>query len=265
VAAADLALQKGLPTNIDAERLVLGSILLDEALFVQVAGILQADDFALEKHRRIFLRMGELHERGEKIDRITVYNELLKHNEAEACDGLGYLISLDDGLPRISNLDAYVRIVRDKALLRRIVFSAQKTIDRAMLAEDEPDDILMGAEESLLQLSDDRSRAALLNPGQIIREYEGGISHFLDPSKRVRGLGTGYIKFDEMTGGLHPGELFILAARPSMGKTALALNIAQHVATRGEDAKTVAIFSLEMSQASLVERLLCATARVDSQ
>lgn len=265
MAAADLALQKGLPTNIDAERLVLGSALLDGAQFVQVAGLLEADDFALEKHRRIFLRMGELHERGEKIDRITVYNELLKHNEAEACDGLGYLISLDDGLPRIANLDAYVRIVRDKALLRRIIFAAQKAIDRAMLAEDEPDDILMGAEEGLLKLSDDRSHAALLNPGQIIRDYEGGINHFLDPSKRVRGLGTGYVKFDEMTGGLHPGELFILAARPSMGKTALALNIAQHISMRGEDPKTVAIFSLEMSQASLVERLLCTASRVDSQ
>ncbi|MGD0202184.1 MAG: replicative DNA helicase [Bryobacteraceae bacterium] len=264
MAAADLALEKGLPVNVDAERLVLGSILLDEALFVQVAGLLQAGDFALEKHRRIFSRMAELHERGEKIDRITVYNELLKHNEAEACDGLTYLVSLDDGLPRISNIDAYVRIVRDKALLRRMIFSAQKLIDRCLLAEEDPEEILLGAEETLLRLGDDRSRSALITPDEIIRDHEGGVSTFLDPSKRIHGLSTGFLKLDEMTGGLHGGELFILAARPAMGKTAMALNIAQHI-SMGKEPKAVAVFSLEMSKESLLTRMLCTAARVDSQ
>src|ERR1039458_2507097 len=97
--------EKGLPTNVDAERFVLGSILLDDSLYVQAAGTLEADDFSLEKHRRIFKRMGELQDRGEKIDRVTVANELMKFNELEACDGLSYLVSRDDGLPRISNLD----------------------------------------------------------------------------------------------------------------------------------------------------------------
>ncbi len=264
MAASDLALEKGLPVNIDAERLVLGSILLDEALFVQVAGLLQSDDFAVESHRRIFARMAELQERGEKIDRITVYNELLKHNEAEACGGLSYLISLDDGLPRISNVDAYVRIVRDRALLRRIIFTSQKLIDRAMIAEEEPEEILMSAEETLLRLSDDRSRATLVTPGDIIKQFDGGANAFLDPSKRLRGIGTGFLKLDEFTGGLHGGELFILAARPAMGKTALALNIAQHIATSKEP-KTAAVFSLEMSKESLLERMLCSAGRVDGQ
>lgn len=117
MAAPDIALDKGLPVNRDAERFVLGSVLLDDSLFIQVAGVLQAEDFALEEHRRIFLRMAELQERNERIDRVTVFNELLKHNEAETCGGLSYLISLDDGLPRISNIDSYVRIVRDKSML----------------------------------------------------------------------------------------------------------------------------------------------------
>ena len=117
------AIEKGLPTNVDAERFVLGSILLDDALYVQAAGTLEADDFSLESHRRIFRRMGELQERGEKIDRITVANELMKFNELEACDGLSYLVSLDDGLPQIPNLDSYIRIVKDKAVLRRIIFA----------------------------------------------------------------------------------------------------------------------------------------------
>ncbi|HOK46682.1 MAG TPA: replicative DNA helicase [Bryobacteraceae bacterium] len=264
MASADLALDKGLPANLEAERLVLGSIMIDDSLFVQVAGVLQADDFALEKHKRIFSRMAELHERNEKIDRITVANELLKHNQLESCDGLSYLVSLDDGLPRTPNIDGYVRIIRDKALLRRIIFASQKLIDRALSGEEEPDEILASAEETLLKLNDSRGSGGLESPSEIIQGYEGGINAFLDPSKRIKGLSTGFIKFDEMTGGLHPGELIILAARPAMGKTALALNIAQHVAC-GQNPQTVAIFSLEMSKESLLTRMLCAAARVDSQ
>src|SRR5437762_6129085 len=144
--------EKGLPTNVDAERFVLGSILLDDSFFVQAAGTLEAGDFSLEKHRRIFTRMGDLQERGEKIDRITVANELMKFNELEACDGLSYLVSLDDGLPQIPNLDSYIRIVKDKSLLRRIILASQHMINRCMLDSEEPNDILAGAEETLLKL-----------------------------------------------------------------------------------------------------------------
>ena len=255
--------EKGLPTNVDAERFVLGSILLDDTLYVQAAGTLEADDFSLEKHRRIFKRMGELQDRGEKIDRITVANELMKFNELEACDGLTYLVSLDDGLPHIPNLDSYVRIVKDKAVLRRIMFASQHMINRCQMGEEDPGVILAGAEETLLKLGDSRVKSGLLTPGQILEGYEGGISAFLDPSKRIKGISTGFLKLDEMTGGLHGGDLCIIAARPSMGKTAMALNIAQHVALKNK--QTVAIFSLEMSKESLLTRMLCAAARVDSQ
>jgi replicative DNA helicase len=263
MSAPSTSVEKGLPTNQDAERFVLGSILLDDALFVQAAGTLEPDDFSLEKHRRIFKRMGDLQQRGEKIDRITVANELMKFNELEACDGLSYLVSLDDGLPQIPNLDSYIRLVKDKALLRRIIFASQHMMNRALLGEEEPGEILAGAEETLLKLGDARVKAGLLNPQQILEDYEGGINAFLDPSKRIKGISTGFAKFDELTGGLHGGELVILAARPSMGKTALALNMAQHVALKLK--QTVAVFSLEMSKESLLTRMLCATARVDSQ
>jgi replicative DNA helicase len=257
------AIEKGLPTNTDAERFVLGSILLDDSFYIQAAGTLEAGDFSLEKHRRIFQRMGELQDRGEKIDRITVANELMKFNELEACDGLGYLVSLDDGLPQIPNLDAYIRIVKDKAVLRRIIFASQNMMNRCLLGEEHPDEILAGAEETLLKLGESRVKAGLLNAHSILESYEGGINAFLDPSKRLKGISTGFAKLDEMTGGMHGGDLFILAARPSMGKTALALNIAQHVALRLK--QTAAIFSLEMSKESLLTRMLCAAARVDSQ
>jgi replicative DNA helicase len=255
--------EKGLPTNLDAERFVLGSILLDDVIYIQSAGSLEAEDFSLEKHRRIFQRMGDLHERNEKIDRITLANELMKHNELESCDGLSYLVSLDDGLPQLPNVDSYIRIVKDKAVLRRIILASQHMINRCMLDAEEPDQILAGAEETLLKLGEARVKSGLVNAEHILQNYEGGINAFLDPSKRIKGVSSGFMKLDELTGGLHGGDLFIIAARPSMGKTALALNIAQHVALKLK--QTVAVFSLEMSQESLLTRMLCSAARVDSQ
>ena len=263
MATFDLALEKGLPANVDAERFVLGSILLNDVMFLQVAGMVDTGDFMLEKHRRIFARMKDLYDRREKIDRITVCDELMKHGQLESVDGLAYLVSLDDGLPEIANLDSYVRIVKDKSTLRKLIFSAQEVINRCLIAEQEPDEILAAAEESLLKLGESRTRDQLSSPGAIVANFPGGIGAFLDPSQRISGLSTGFTKFDEMTGGMHGGELFILAARPSMGKTALALNIAQHVATHPLIRKPVAVFSLEMSSASLLTRLLCSAARVD--
>jgi replicative DNA helicase len=263
MSATSLALEKGLPSNVDAERFVLGSILLDDSSFLDVAGVLSPDDFCLDKHRKIFRRMAELHERSEKIDRVTIANELLKFNELESVDGVTYLVSLDDGLPRIPNLDSYVKIIRDKATLRRIIAASQQMMNRALLAEEEPDVILAGAEEALVKLGEARMTQGLKSPGEIIAEYAGGINAFLDPSRRIKGISTGFTKLDEMTGGMHKGELIILAARPSMGKTAIALNIATHVATKLNE--KVAIFSLEMSGESLLTRMLCASAYVDSQ
>src|SRR6185369_14141894 len=184
------ATEKGLPTNVDAERFVLGSILLDDSFFIQAAGNLEPDDFSLEKHRRIFRRMADLHERAEKIDRITVANELMKFNELEACDGLSYLVSLDDGLPQLPNVDSYIRIVKDKAVLRRIIVASQHMINRCLLDAEEPDQILAGAEETLLKLGEARVKSGLVNPEQILRDYEGGINAFLDPSKRIKGIST---------------------------------------------------------------------------
>ena len=261
----DIALEKGLPQNLDAERFVLGGILMNDSAYVQVAGLLEADDFSLEKHRRIFARMGELYERGDRIDRVTLANELMKQNQLESCDGLSYLVSLDDGLPALANLDSYVRIVKDKATLRRIIFTSQKLIDRCIIGDEDPVQLLAAAEENLLKLGDTGSRDALLNPRQIVEDYDGGVNAFLDPSKRISGLSTGFTRFDEKSGGLHEGELIILAARPSMGKTALALNIAQHIATHPSLRKTVAVFSLEMSKESLLTRMICSRARVDQQ
>ena len=262
VTSPSSSIEKGLPAALDSERFVLGSILLNDSFFVQVAGILEEDDFSVEKHRRIFARMRDIHERGEHIDRVTLANELLKQGQLEAVDGVSYLVSLDDGLPQVYNIESYIRIVKDKSILRKMIYAGQKLIDRCIQASEEPSQILASAEESLLALGDMQVKSSLVSPAQIIREFEGGPNAFFDPSKRIKGVGTGFTRFDEMTGGLHPGELIILAARPSMGKTALALNMAQNVAVRSD--KAVAVFSLEMSKESLLTRMLCASARVDS-
>jgi replicative DNA helicase len=265
MATRDITFERGLPANADAEQLVLGAIMLDDSSFVIIGAILEPNDFSLEKHKRIFNAMLALNEQGERIDRVTVANELMRRGHLESVDGISYLVSLDNGLPQIYNLESYARIVKEKSLLRRIIISSQAIIERAMLDQEDPTVILGDAEESLLKLSDAKGKDKLLRPGDIIEQFDGGISAFLDPSRRVSGLTCGFYKLDEMTSGLHAGELVIVAARPAMGKTALALNIAQRIATREKDPRPVAVFSLEMSNEQLLTRLICAEAHVDQQ
>src|SRR5579863_4381099 len=135
----DLAFEKGLPANVDAERFVLGQVLLNDTLYLQVAGAVEPSDFSLEKHRRIFARMKDLYDRAERIDRVTLADELMKQGQLESVDGLAYLVSLDEGLPALANLDGYVRIVKDKSILRKLIFNAQAVINRCLLGEEEPD------------------------------------------------------------------------------------------------------------------------------
>ena len=188
----DIALERGLPANVEAERLILGAILTDEAAFLQVGAALDIEDFSLEKHRRIFARMRDLNEQGKKIERLALIEELKKRGQLESVDGIGYMVSLDEGMPPLFNLEGYVRLVKDKSALRQMIVTAQSLIDRCMLGMEEPDEILATAEESLLKLGDDRDRSALSNPRQIIEDFQGGLNAFLDPSQRIKGVSTGY-------------------------------------------------------------------------
>jgi replicative DNA helicase len=262
---SDSSAERGLPANVYAERMVLGSVLLRDSAFVSVAAALTPEDFSIEKHRRIFQRMLDLHNREERIDRVTLANELMRHGELESVDGLAYISSLDEGLPELYNLESYVQIVADKSILRQLIFSCQATIQRCMLGEDDPAQVISGAEDAILGLGQARAKESLLSAQDILDSEEGGVNAFLDPSRRVRGLSTGFIKFDEMTGGLRGGELIIIAGRPAMGKTALALNIGLHVATNKRQPKAVAIFSLEMEKNALLTRLICSLARMDQK
>jgi replicative DNA helicase len=247
---------KGLPCNLDAERFVLGSILMDDSQFDAAAG-LELDDFSLEKHRRIFRRMADLRIRGEHIDRVTVAEELRKHSELESCDGLSYLVSLDDGLPRIFNLDSYVRIVKEKSVLRRIIFTSQRLANRCLVGEEDTEQILADAQTEFRDVGQAAcSREDMRSPMAIV-EAAGGLDEFLKPP--ALGIQTPWPAFNKRTFGLQRRKLILLGGRPSSGKSTVALNIAMHAVLRGIHAQ---FFSLEMGDELLVERLICMAAGV---
>jgi replicative DNA helicase len=214
----------GLPCNLDAERFVLGSILLNDNVYVQVDERLLLDDFSLEKHRRVFARMKEIFGRGERIDRVTVANELMKQGQLESVDGLGYLVSLDDGLPEIANLESYIRIVKDKATLRKTIFAMQRVIDRCLIGEDEPDEIIAEAEQTLQRLGAQTSiEDGIVSTAEMIAKE--GLDKLLGP----RSHGAIHLpmsRFDEALNGLSGGQMVVLMARTSRGKSSLAYQIA---------------------------------------
>jgi replicative DNA helicase len=244
----------------DAERLLLGTVLIDDTRLPEIATVIASGDFGLEKHRRIFSAMIDMAQAGQRIDRVTLAETLQARRELESVDGISYLVELDAGMPRIENVDGYARIVKDKSLKRSLIFTAQRLIDEAMLDEDASPDLVKRGAEDLIRLGEELPKSGLVQIRDIIANA-GGFQAFITP-RQERGVRTGFSTFDDMTGGLQPGELSILAARPSMGKTALALNIAANAA---RDRKRVAVFSLEMLREALFSRLLSSASRVDAQ
>ncbi len=264
MATTDYSLDRGLPASLDAERSILGAILLDNFAYNQAAESLRPDDFSLDSHRRIYSRMMELSETSRPIDLITLTEELGRHKEVEAVGGVAYITSLTDGVPRRPNIEHYVLIVKDKAMLRGLIHAANGAIARALDQSETADEVLDAAETSIFRLSDDRLGRGFMGVSEIVRESFGpqGIDALYERGQRITGLATHYEDLDGITSGLQSSDLVILAARPGMGKTAFALNIAENAAV--EDGKVVGVFSLEMSREALLLRLLCSQARVDS-
>ncbi len=259
----DLSLEAGLPANVDAERTILGAILLDNAAHAEAAEFLKSDDFSLDSHRRIFLRMSELVDSGRTVDIVTLANELARYKEVEAVGGVAYLASLTEGLPRRPVIEDYVRIVKDKSMLRRLMGICSAAIAKAADQSQDAIGVLDETESQLLEVGQDGLNQGLQPIESIIRNSFGAIDNLFKNSREVTGLATHLIDFDHITCGLQRGDLIIIAARPSMGKTALAINIAQNAAILS--GAVVAIFSLEMSRESLLRRMLAAEARVDQQ
>ncbi|MCH6553112.1 MAG: replicative DNA helicase, partial [Acidobacteria bacterium] len=259
--ATDVTLERKFPHNLEAERSVLGAILLDNEAFHPAIETLEPGDFYQDGHRKIFARMVALSEERRAIDLVTLNEDLERAGELEAAGGTAYLSSLVDGVPRISHVEHYARIVKQKALLRNLIHASHNIITECFEAEQEADELLDRAEESIFALAEDRVRAGLLPLKEIVRATFPRLDEYFERRQHITGLATGFTDFDNLTSGLQPSDLVVLASRPSMGKTALALNIAQHVALDLE--KPVAMFSLEMAKESLLLRLLCAEGRVD--
>jgi replicative DNA helicase len=259
----DLTLDAGLPANLDAEKTILGAILLDNAAHAEAAEHIKPDDFSLDSHRRIFLRMSELIDMGRAVDIVTLSNELSRYKEVEAVGGVAYLASLTEGLPRRPVIEDYIRIVKDKSLLRRLMGICSAAIAKAADQSQDAIGVLDETESQLLEVSQSGLSQGLQPIDVIVRDSFGSIDNLYTHSRDITGLATGFTDFDRMTSGLQKGELIIIAARPSMGKTALAINIAENAAVRY--GSIVAIFSLEMSRESLLRRMLASQASVDQQ
>jgi replicative DNA helicase len=262
MATGTSALERPLPQNTEAERSILGAILLDNHALNTAVERLKPEDFFHDHHRRIYRQMVELGEAQQAIDLVTLAEQLQRRGELDAAGGPAYIAQLVDGVPRITNVEHYARIVKEKSMLRGLIHATHAIQQQALEAEDEADAILDRAESSIFQLAEDRVRSGLVGVRDVVRDNFERISQIFREGRRITGLSTGYPQLDNLTSGLQPSELLILAARPSMGKTALALNIAENVAVR--DNRPVAIFSLEMSKESLLLRLLSSDAQIDS-
>jgi replicative DNA helicase len=259
----DLRLDQGLPANVDAEKTILGAVLLDNAAHAEAAEKLESEDFSLDSHRRIFLRMSELIDAGRAVDIVTLANELSRYKEVEAVGGVAYLASLTEGLPRRPVIEEYIRIVKDKSLLRKLMGICSLAIARAADQGETALEVIGAAEADLLKVSEKGLTQGFESLHSIVANSFGTIDNLYEQSREITGLATDFIEFDRMTSGLQKGELIIIAARPSMGKTALAINIAQNAAVNHK--AIVAVFSLEMSKGSLLRRMLASQAWVDQR
>jgi replicative DNA helicase len=260
----DIEFERGLPASLDAERTILGAILLDNHAYSEAATRLRPDDFALTAHQRVYARMGELIDHNHVVDIVTLGEELSRRKEIESIGGVAWLSSLTEGLPRRLTIEEYVRIVKDKSLLRQLISICSSAITRAADQSEDALEVLNAAESSLLEVTEKGITRGFTSVHEIVADSFKTIDNLYQQGQhQVTGLRTYLTKFDEMTAGLQPSELIIIAARPSMGKTALAINVAQNAAIKG--GKVVAVFSLEMSKESLLRRMLASEAHVGAK
>src|ERR1700712_1039255 len=251
------------PASVHAEMTILGAMLVEPVAIIDATMLLKTDDFALDSHRKIYAAMLQLVEQGHGVDIVTVTDYLSKKKELDSVGGLPYLASLSEGLPRKLSIESYVRIVRDKSLMRQLLTVCDMGMIEASDQSREALDVLNQVTSRLTEISEHAVTGGFSDIAAIVKESFGSIDALYEQGREVTGLATHYIEFDRMTSGLQESELIIIAARPSMGKTAWAINIAENAAVR--EGKVVAVYSLEMSKESLLRRLLASEALVNSR
>ncbi len=258
----DLLAQRLPPQNLEAEVSVLGGVLLDNEALNRVLEVMKEGDFYRESHRKIFSAILDLYEKSEPVDLITLSEALKKRDALEAVGGVEYLNSLVNSVPTAANISYYAKIVKEKAILRKLINRATDIISQVYGVSGDVDDFLDQAERSIFEISEDRVRPSFYSLKDIIKSSFKTIERLYEKRQLITGVPTGFTKLDELTSGLQPSDLIIVAGRPSMGKTALALNIATHAAVEGGIPS--AIFSLEMAKEQLALRMLCSEAKVDA-
>lgn len=250
------------PQNIEAEQAVLGAIFLNTDALADAMEYVEADDFYRRAHQILFQAMVNLNNDGEAIDVLTVQNYLTANNQLDDVGGVAYIAELATSVPTAANAGYYAKIVEGKSMLRRLISTATNIITQANNGDDDVPSLLDSAERQIMDVSERRNRSGFREIKDVLNETLSDIDRLSQQSEDITGLPTGYREFDKMTAGLQPDNLIILAARPAVGKTAFALNIAQNVATSTDT--SVAIFSLEMSAESLVNRMLCAEGSINA-
>lgn len=258
------------PQNIEAEQSVLGAMLIDKEAIAKTTEVLNSDDFYREAHRVIFNAMLELYNKNEAVDMVTVTDILRRENKLEDVGGIAYITSLANVVLTAANVKFHADIVAEKSILRQLVRVSTEIAAMGYEANDEVGVLLDTAESRILEISNRKKKADFTPISAVLMESVQNIEKLLENKGGLTGLPSGFNDLDKLTSGLHPSDFIILAARPSMGKTALALNIVQNVALRahkkvGGQPRSVAFFSLEMSKEQLVNRMLCAEANIDSQ
>ena len=259
---ADTYVGRSAPWSAEAEQAVLGAMLLDQDAALRAAELVDDSMFYREAHRRLFRAMLALTEQRVVIDHITLRDELLRRGELEAAGGLEYLAELVDAVPTAANIEFHSKIVKDKAILRRLIETSTSIITEAYDGHSTANDLLDTAEAKIFQISQQRGDEGFTRIKEMLWPTMERIETLQRSGKAITGVPSGFTDLDEMTSGFQASELIIVAARPSMGKTAFCLNVATQAAVDGFG---VAVFSLEMSKEALVQRMLCAEARVDSQ
>jgi replicative DNA helicase len=265
VAQLDVALDRPMPQSPDAERAVLGSILINNNAFYRVISTVDSEDFFRDAHRTIFAAMRRLAEESREIDLLTLKEDLAKRAQLEQVGGSAYISSLVDGIPDVANVERYARIVKEKSTLRRLIVMGNSVMRAALDAPGEPSDVLSIAEKSIYEIAEGNTEKGFVALDRITRSNMSAIEQLQHAGKLITGIPTGYDRFNEFTSGFQPQDLIIIAARPSMGKTSFMMNIAEAVAIPGRDGNPkapsqrlygVAVFSLEMSKEQIGLRIL---------
>ena len=250
------------PNDRDAEQAVLGAVFLSQDALIEAMEYVEADDFYQHANQLVFQAMMNLNDEEEPVDVVTVQNELDRQNQIEDIGGVSYLAELANAVPTAANTSYYAKIVKNKSVLRRLINAATSIVSRSFEEDEDVDSIIDQSEKDIMDVSENRNHKGFRRISDVVKSSFEEIDKLYDQDSDVTGLSTGYKDLDAMTTGLHKDELIILAARPGVGKTAFALNLAQNAATKSN--ATVAIFSLEMGAEQLVNRMLCSEGSIDA-